>query len=161
MRRDKPLEQNYKSHEPSTATEYLLVDGYNIIFSWNELSEIARDNLDLARTRLINLMCNYQGFKRCNLILVFDAYKIKSDREIEHFGDVTVVYTKHAETADNYIERTAHKLAGNNRVRVATSDGTEQTIILGQGALRISAREFKLEVDEVMETIRKVLDENR
>lgn len=95
------------------------------------------------------------------MILVFDAYKIKSDREIEHFGDVTVVYTKHAETADNYIERTAHKLAGNNRVRVATSDGTEQTIILGQGALRISAREFKLEVDEVMETIRKVLDENR
>ncbi len=161
MRRDKPLEQNYKSHEPSTATEYLLVDGYNIIFSWNELSEIARDNLDLARTRLINLMCNYQGFKRCNFILVFDAYKIKSDREIEHFGDVTVVYTKHAETADNYIERTAYKLAGNNRVRVATSDGTEQTIILGQGALRISAREFKLEVDEVMETIRKVLDENR
>ena len=161
MRRDKPLEQNYKSHEPSTATEYLLVDGYNIIFSWGELSELARDNLDLARIRLINLMCNYQGFKRCNLILVFDAYKIKSDREIEHYGDVTVVYTKHAETADNYIERTAHKLAGNNRVRVATSDGTEQTIILGQGALRISAREFKLEVDEVMDTIRKVLDENR
>ena len=161
MRRDKPLEQNYKSHEPLATTEYLLVDGYNIIFSWSELSELARDNLDLARTRLINLMCNYQGFKRCNLILVFDAYKIKSDREIEHFGDVTVVYTKHAETADNYIERTAHKLAGNNRVRVATSDGTEQTIILGQGALRISAREFKLEVDEVMDTIRKVLDENR
>ena len=159
MRRDKPLEQTYKSHEPYGGTEYLLVDGYNIIFSWDELSEIARDNLDLARTRLINMMCNYQGFRHCNLILVFDAYKVKSDREIEKYGDVTVVYTKHAETADNFIEKAAHKLARDNRVRVATSDGTEQMIILGQGALRVSAREFKLEVDEVMETIRKILEE--
>lgn len=159
MRRDKPLEQTYRSREPYGGSEYLLVDGYNIIFSWDELSEIARDNLDLARTRLINLMCNFQGFRHCNLILVFDAYKVKSDREIEKYGDVTVVYTKHAETADNFIERAAHKLARDNRVRVATSDGTEQIIILGQGALRVSAREFKLEVDEVMETIRKILDE--
>ncbi len=104
-------------------------------------------------------MCNYQGFKRCNLILVFDAYKVKSDREIEKYGDITVVYTKHAETADNYIERAAHKLARSNRVRVATSDGTEQVIILGQGAFRVSAREFKFEVDEVMENIRKILEE--
>ena len=159
MRRDKPLEQTYKSHEPYGGTEYLLVDGYNIIFSWDELAEIARDNLDLARTRLINLMCNYQGFRHCNLILVFDAYKVKGDREIEKYGDVTVVYTKQAETADNFIEKAAHKLARGNRVRVATSDGTEQIIILGQGALRVSAREFKLEVDEVMETIRKILEE--
>lgn len=159
MRRDKPSEQNYRSHEPTGGAEYLLVDGYNIIFSWEELAEIARDNLDAARSRLIDLMCNYQGFKRCNLILVFDAYKVKSDREIEKYGDVTVVYTKHAETADNYIERAAHKLAQNNRVRVATSDGTEQVIILGQGAFRVSAREFKFEVDEVMENIRKILEE--
>lgn len=158
MRRDKPSEQTYKSHEPYGGAEYLLVDGYNIIFSWDELAEIARDNLDLARTRLINLLCNYQGFRRCNLILVFDAYKVKTDREIEKYGDVTVVYTKHAETADNFIERAAHKLARDNRVRVATSDGTEQVIILGQGALRVSAREFKLEVDEVLEAIRKAIE---
>lgn len=160
MRRDKPLEQNYKSHEPmGGGTEYLLVDGYNIIFSWEELAEIARDSLDTARKRLIDMMCNYRGFRRCNLILVFDAYKVKSDREIERYGDVTVVYTKHAETADNYIERAAHELAPKNRVRVATSDGTEQIIILGQGAFRVSAREFKLEVDEVMASIRKILEE--
>lgn len=159
MRRDKPHEQTYKSHEPHGDAEYVLVDGYNIIFSWEELAELARDNLDLARTRLINLMCNYQGFRRCNLILVFDAYKVKSDREIEKYGDVTVVYTKQAETADNFIEKAAHSLARDNRVRVATSDGTEQIIILGQGALRVSAREFKLEVDEVLEAIRKILEE--
>lgn len=159
MRRDKPLEQNYKSHEPIGGTEYLLVDGYNIIFSWEELAEIARDNLDAARGRLIDMMCNYRRFRKCELILVFDAYKVKSDREIERYGDVTVVYTKHAETADNYIERAAHDLAPKNRVRVATSDGTEQIIILGQGAFRVSAREFKLEVDEVMANIRRILEE--
>lgn len=159
VRRDKASEQSYKSREPAGGAEYLLVDGYNIIFSWEELAKIAHDNLDAARSRLIDLMCNYQGFKRCNLILVFDAYKVKSDREIEKYGDVTVVYTKHAETADNYIERAAHTLAGSNRVRVATSDGTEQVIILGQGAYRVSAREFKFEVDEVMESIRKILEE--
>lgn len=159
MRRDKPAEQGYKSHAPTGGEEYLLVDGYNIIFSWEELAKTARENLDAARARLIDLMCNYCGFKRCRLILVFDAYKVKSDRETEHYGDVTVVYTKHAETADNFIERTAHKLSPNNRVRVATSDGTEQIIILGQGAFRVSAREFKFEVDEVMENIRKILEE--
>ncbi len=159
MRRDKSLEQNYKSHEPIGGTEYLLVDGYNIIFSWEELAEIARDNLDAARGRLIDIMCNYRGFRRCNVIVVFDAYKVKSDRETEQYGDVTVVYTKHAETADNFIERAAHTLAPKNRVRVATSDGTEQIIILGQGAYRVSAREFKLEVDEVMANIRKILEE--
>ena len=150
MRSPKPLDENYKSHEKYGGEEYLLVDGYNIIFSWDDLSALARDNLDLARGRLIDLMCNYQGFSRCNLILVFDAYKVKSDREIEKFGSVTVVYTKHAETADNFIERAAHTLARDNRVRVASSDGTEQMIILGQGALRVSAREFKLEVDDVL-----------
>lgn len=157
MRRPKTPDENYRSHENYGGAEYLLVDGYNIIFSWEKLSELARENLDLARGRLIDLMCNYQGFRRCNLILVFDAYKVKSDREIESFGGVTVVYTKHAETADNFIERAAHKLAKDNRVRVASSDGTEQMIILGQGALRVSAREFKLEVDEVLEAIRKII----
>lgn len=157
MRREKFSEQNYKSHEPTGREEYLLVDGYNIIFSWEDLNKIAHENLDLARTQLINMLCNYQGFRRCNLILVFDAYKVKSDREIEKYGDLTVVYTKHAETADNFIERAANKLSGKSRVRVATSDGTEQVIILGQGALRVSAREFKAEVDEVLNTIREII----
>lgn len=157
MRREKFSEQNYKSHEPAGREEYLLVDGYNIIFSWEDLNKIAHENLDLARTQLINMLCNYQGFRRCNLILVFDAYKVKSDREIEKYGDLTVVYTKHAETADNFIERAANKLSGKSRVRVATSDGTEQVIILGQGALRVSAREFKAEVDEVLNTIREII----
>lgn len=157
MRRPKPSDEHYRSGEKYGGEEYLLVDGYNIIFSWEELSALARENLDLARGRLIDLMCNYRGFRRCNLIVVFDAYKVKSDREIEQFGDVTVVYTKHAETADSFIERAAHKLARDNRVRVASSDGIEQMIILGQGALRVSAREFKLEVDEVLETIRKII----
>jgi len=134
------------------------VDGYNIIFSWDELAKIAKDNLDLARSQLINIMCNYQGFKSCNLILVFDAYKVKSDREVERYGNVSVVYTREAETADMYIEKTAQKLSAENRVRVATSDGTEQLIILGAGATRVSAREFKMEVDEVERAIREILD---
>lgn len=159
MRRDKSLEQNYKSSAPiRRGPAYLLVDGYNIIFSWNELAEIAVTNLDAARHRLINIMCNYQGFKKCNLILVFDAYRVKTDREIETYGDIQVVYTKEAETADSYIERTSHKLSKDNRVRVATSDGAEQMIILGNGAERVSASELKLEVDEVERAIREIIN---
>ncbi|MDE7362547.1 MAG: NYN domain-containing protein, partial [Oscillospiraceae bacterium] len=161
MRRDRAAEKIPKLPKlplPKRGPEYLLVDGYNIIFSWEELAKIAKDNLDLARSRLINMMCNYQGFKNCELILVFDAYRVKSERELEKYGNVSVVYTKEAETADTYIEKTAHRLSAENRVRVATSDGTEQMIILGSGALRVSAREFKLEVDEVERTIREILD---
>lgn len=120
--------------------EYLLVDGYNIIFGWEELNRLAKENLELARARLINIMCNYQGFRRCNLILVFDAYRVKGKhREIETEMGITVVYTKEAETADMYIEKTAHELGRNYRVRVATSDNVEQIIILGSGAVRVSA----------------------
>ncbi len=158
MRRDRTAEKIPKLPPPKRGPEFLLVDGYNIIFSWDELSKIARENLDLARSNLINIMCNYQGFKNCNLILVFDAYKVKSDREIEKYGNVSVVYTREAETADMYIEKTAQKLGADNRVRVATSDGTEQLIILGAGATRVSAREFKMEVDEVEKAIRDILD---
>ena len=103
-------------------------------------------------------MCNYQAFRRCNLILVFDAYKVKSDREVDEYGNITVVYTKEAETADMFIEKTAHKLCPEHRVRVATSDGTEQLIILGSGAMRVSAEVFRLEVEEVERAIRDVLD---
>lgn len=158
MRRDKDFEKPVKLPPPKRGEEFLLVDGYNIIFSWNELSEIARLNLDAARAQLINILCNYQGFRRCNVILVFDAYKVKSDREMEEYGSLKVIYTREAETADMFIEKTAHRLSADNRVRVATSDGTEQLIILGSGATQISAREFKLEVEEVERAIREILN---
>lgn len=158
MRRDAKFEKVPKLPPPKKGPEYLLVDGYNIIFSWDELSAMAKNDLDSARSRLINIMCNYQGFKNCNLILVFDAYKVKSDREVERYGNVIVIYTKEAETADMFIEKAAMKLSNESRVRVATSDGTEQLIIFGAGAVRVSAREFKMEVDEVEQSIRKILE---
>ena len=133
---------NQKSFNYS-GKEYLLVDGYNIIFSWDELKKIAEDSLETARSMLINMMCNYQGFTGYELILVFDAYKVKGKhREIEKYCNINIVYTKESETADTYIEKVTHELSKNNRVRVATSDGLEQIIILGNGAMRISAREF-------------------
>lgn len=145
---------------PPKGPEYLLVDGYNIIFGWEELNRLAKENLELARSRLINILCNYQGFRRCNLILVFDAYRVKGNhREIEKEHGITVVYTKEAETADMYIEMTAHELGKGHRVRVATSDNVEQIIIMGSGAIRVSATEFLAEVNEVEEAIRKVIEE--
>ena len=144
---------------PPKGPEYLLVDGYNIIFGWEELNKIAKENLELARTRLINILCNYQGFRRCNLILVFDAYRVKGNhREIENEHGITVVYTKEAETADMFIEKTAHELGRNYRVRVATSDNVEQIIIMGNGAIRVSATEFLTEVNEVESAIRRIIE---
>ncbi|MDE5770126.1 MAG: NYN domain-containing protein, partial [Ruminococcus sp.] len=132
-----PKNYNYDSKE------YLLVDGYNIIFSWDELKKIADENLDAARSELINMMCNYQGYAGCELILVFDAYKVKGKhRDIEKYCNINIVYTRESETADTYIEKVSHILSENHRVRVATSDGMEQIIILGNGAMRISASEF-------------------
>lgn len=145
---------------PPKGPEYLLVDGYNIIFGWEELNKIAKDNLELARSRLINILCNYQGFRRCNLILVFDAYRVKGNhREIENEHGITVVYTKEAETADMFIEKTAHELGRNYRVRVATSDNVEQIIIMGNGAIRVSATEFLAEVNEVESAIRRIIED--
>lgn len=145
---------------PPKGPEYLLVDGYNIIFGWEELNKIAKDNLELARAKLINILCNYQGFRRCDLILVFDAYRVKgSHREIEKEHGITVVYTKEAETADMFIEKTAHELGKDHRVRVATSDNVEQIIIMGNGAIRVSATEFLAEVNEVESAIRKIIEE--
>lgn len=121
--------------------EYLLVDGYNIIFAWEELAELAKTDLDAARHRLIQILCNYQGYRQCELILVFDAYKVKGNPgSIERHHGISVVYTKEAETADMYIEKVTHTLAKEHRVRVATSDGLEQIIILGHGAIRVPAR---------------------
>jgi len=134
---DKPANYNYDGKD------YLLVDGYNIIFSWDELKKLAEDNLDSARSELINMMCNYQGFTGYETIIVFDAYKVKGKRrDVEKYCNINIVYTKESETADTYIEKVTHELSKNNRVRVATSDGLEQIIIMGNGAMRISAREL-------------------
>ena len=149
------------------AESYLLVDGYNIIFAWDDLRAMARESISLARETLIRLLVNYQGFKKCNLILVFDAYKVSSGEEkVEKSGGIYIVYTREAEIADVYIERVTEQLKKETGlVRVATSDGLEQLIVLGRGALRVPARAFREEVDracgelnELMEAMRK---ENR
>ena len=138
--------------------EYVLVDGYNVIHAWDHLRELVTEHMEVARNLLINTLCNYQGYKKCELILVFDAYKIKGhQREVEKFSNITIVYTKETETADMYIERASYKLAKNNRVRVVTSDGMEQLIILGNGAIRVSAREFYDEIKAAEEEIRKII----
>lgn len=130
--------------------EYLLVDGYNVIFAWNELAGLAKDSLDSARLRLMDILCNYQGFVQCRLILVFDAYRVKGGQEkVQQYHNIHVVYTKEAETADMYIEKVSHELSRKYRVTVATSDALEQLIVIGQGAVRISSRELKEEVERV------------
>lgn len=137
--------------------EYLLVDGYNVIFSWNNLKDITTDDLDAARNTLINILCNYQGYKKCEIILVFDAYKVKGSREVEQVNNINIVYTKEAETADLYIEKVSHELAKKHRVRVVTSDALEQLIILGNGALRVSSREFLTEIEQAENDIREII----
>ena len=138
--------------------EYLLVDGYNIIFAWDELNALSKESLEAARHRLMDILCNYQGFKKCVLILVFDAYRVPgSPGSIEQYHNIHVVYTREAETADMFIERVTHEIGKGCRVRVATSDGMEQVIILGHGALRVSARMFHEEVQEAEKEIRRYL----
>lgn len=154
----KPKERKWKGLKPRTGKEYVLVDGYNIIHAWEDLSALAREDLDGARVKLIDLLRNYQSWRGCQVIVVFDAYKIKGGKgSVEKLGDLYVVYTKEAETADMYIERTTYQLSRDNRVRVATSDGLEQMIILGHGAQRMSAAELKYEVDQVMAQIRDAI----
>lgn len=155
-----PAQPKFKSKPLPTGPQYLLVDGYNIIFAWDELKEAAKESLDLARELLINKLCNYCGFAKCELILVFDAYKVKGNMgEVERVHNINVVYTKEAETADAYIEKVTHELAKKHRVRVATSDNLEQLIILGSGAIRVSASEFKKEVDNAENEIRKFISQ--
>jgi predicted RNA-binding protein with PIN domain len=147
--------------EQISGPEYLLVDGYNIIFAWDELKTIARDNLDAARKALCDLLCNYQGYRKCEVIAVFDAYKVKGGLgSVEKYHNIHVVYTKEAETADAYIERATYEIGKEHRVRVATSDGPEQLIILGHGALRVSASSFHEEMTRVRGQITGVLDRN-
>ena len=139
--------------------DYLLVDGYNNIFAWEDLKKIAGDNLDAARGELINRMCNYQGYAGCELILVFDAYRVKGKhREVEKYCNINIVYTKESETADSYIERVSHELSKKHKVRVATSDGLEQMIILGNGAMRISATEFRKRYEAAERSIKEFID---
>lgn len=151
--------QKCKSVKKYTGIEYLLVDGYNVIFSWDSLKTIAKENLEAARNSLINILCNFQGYRKCEVILVFDAYRVKGKhREVEKVNNISVVYTKEAETADAYIEKVTHQLAKNNKVRVVTSDGMEQFIILGNGALRVSSNSFLDEVKEAEKEIRQLIE---
>lgn len=137
-------------HQPSPkAEEYLLVDGYNVIFAWEELNELAQTNMDGARGKLLDILCNYQGIRKCNLIVVFDAYRvIGHETEVSDYHNIHVVFTKEAETADQYIEKFAHENGRKYRVTVATSDGLEQIIIRGAGCQLISSRELEIEIKE-------------
>lgn len=139
--------------------EYLLVDGYNIIFAWESLKELAAVNIDGARGKLLDILCNYQGIKKCNLIVVFDAYRVKGHQtEMLDHHNIHVVYTKEAETADAYIEKFAHENGRKYHVTVATSDGLEQIIITGQGCHLLSAREFERVVAAANQTLRETID---
>lgn len=142
--------------DSASQEEYLLVDGYNIIFAWDSLKELARTNLDSARGKLMDILSNFQGYRKMHLILVFDAYKVKGNPgSAVRYHNIDVVYTKEAETADQYIEKVTHEIGRRHHVRVATSDGLEQLIIMGAGAVRVSARELQEEVMAVSEELRQ------
>ena len=154
-------DKKYSIRAQDRGPEYLLVDGYNIVFAWDELKEVARENLDAARQMLMDILSNYQGFKKNVVILVFDAYKVpRSVQDVTRYHNIYVVYTKEAETADAYIERATYEIGRHHRVRVATSDGAEQLIILGHGALRLSASTFRAEVEQVTGQIAAILRAN-
>ena len=172
MKRDRTAFQKKTVHSSTPATryragkprqeEYLLVDGYNIIFSWEELNELAKKNIHAACDKLMDILSNYQGYRKCTLILVFDAYKVEGHvEEIIPYHNIYVVYTKEAETADQYIEKTVHRIGRQYQVTVATSDGLEQVIIMGQGAHRISAQGLKKEIEDTEKTAREEWHQRR
>ena len=172
MKRDRTAFQKKTVHSSTPATryragkprqeEYLLVDGYNIIFSWEELNELAKENIYAACDKLMDILSNYQGYRKCTLILVFDAYKVEGHvEEIIPYHNIYVVYTKEAETADQYIEKTVHRIGRQYQVTVATSDGLEQVIIMGQGAHRISAQGLKKEIEDTEKTAREEWHQRR
>ena len=153
-----PREKPWKGLKRPAGEDYLLVDGYNIIHAWDDLRALAREDLDSARLRLIDRLRNYQGWKKNRVIVVFDAYRVKGNPgSVERAGEVCVVYTKEAETADMYIEKATYSLSRDHRVRVATSDGLEQMIILGHGAVRVPAAELEFEVKQVEAEIRRAI----
>ncbi len=148
--------RKHGAREKKKAGEYLLVDGYNIIFAWEELKNLAEINMESARNKLMDILANYQGYRQCTLILVFDAYKVDGNQgEIQKYHNIEVVYTKEAETADQYIEKTVRSMDKNYSITVATSDALEQVIIMGQGGQRLSARGLKEEVELMLKEIRK------
>ena len=154
-------DKKYSIKAQDRGPEYLLVDGYNIVFAWDELKAAAKENLDAARQMLMDILSNYQGFKKNVVILVFDAYKVpRNVQDVTRYHNIYVVYTKEAETADTYIERATYEIGRHHRVRVATSDGAEQLIILGHGALRLSASTFRAEVEQVTGQIAAILKAN-
>lgn len=156
IKKSTPTNPTVKEPVKEPVKEYLLVDGYNIIFAWDELNELAKVNMDSARSKLMDILCNYQGFKKCILILVFDAYKVKGGLgQVLDYHNIHVVYTKEAETADQYIEKVTHEIAREHRVTVATSDALEQVIILGKGAIRFSANDLKEEIIRIRDQIRR------
>ncbi len=145
-----PKEVVYNPKKQEKLKEYLLVDGYNIIFAWEDLKELAKTNVESARSKLLDILCNYQGYMKNTLIVVFDAYKVKGNPgSVSKYHNIYVVYTKEAETADQYIEKTVHEIGRKYHVTVATSDALEQMIIWGQGATRLSAQGLLEEVQSV------------
>ncbi len=153
------------SHEPRQTEhreEYLLVDGYNIVFAWPELAELAKDNMDGARMKLLDQLCNYQAIRKCRIIAVFDAYRVKEHREeMIAYHNIHLVYTKEAQTADHYIERFAHDNNGKYRITVATSDGLQQMIVRGAGCALLSARELKIEMEAENKRVAEDFQESR
>lgn len=136
--------------------DYVIVDGYNVIFAWDTLRELSEHNIDSARGKLMDILSNYQGYMNCKLIVVFDGYKVKDNKgERFPYDDIEVVYTKEGETADAHIEKLTHELARKHKVTVVTSDGLEQIVTMGRGAIRMSSRDFKLEVERVNEHLRE------
>lgn len=150
--------EKYHIKKKEDVEEYLLVDGYNVIFAWEDLKELSKVNIEGARGKLMDILCNYQGYKKNTLILVFDGYKVPGNPgEVTKYHNIYVVYTKEAETADQYIEKTVQQIAKKHRVTVATSDALEQMIIIGQGAHRISARDL---LDEIKMTNQHIREEH-
>ncbi len=150
-------EKEYQYRPNEKKDQYLLVDGYNLIFATEELNELSKISLEAARDKLMDILSNYQGYKKCTLILVFDAYKVKGNPgEVQKYNNIYVVYTKEAETADMYIEKTVHEINKKYDVTVVTSDGLEQIIIMGQGAQRVSSREFMLEIEKLNNEMREI-----
>ena len=157
-------EQTKKRHAKATKPldEYLIIDGYNVIFAWDELSKTADGDLALARDILTRIVCNYTAFRRCHATIVFDAYKRRGgEGSEEQCGNVKVVYTKEAQTADAYIERTSKELVEGYTVRVVTSDLEQQYVVLGNGALRVSAKEFRREIENTTVEINETIDKAR
>ena len=145
-----------KKKKEETWDEFLLVDGYNVIFAWDELKNLAKENMEGARGKLADILCNYQGFRKCNVILVFDAYQVAGyQMEIQKYHNIHIVYTKQAETADQYIEKVVHTIGRKYHVTVVTSDGLEQVVTLGQGGSLISSREFAEEYEIVRREIKE------